>query len=229
MTFQELMNCYALSSNENNRITYNELLSQFRGQNVTPVIGAGLSTWAYPRWNELLKEQASTIGLQSEIETMLNNNQYEEAASLLEKELTYYGFLRVLQNVFDPSLTEEKADQCPEYSKLLPHIFRGPVVTTNFDRVIEYLFRVENVGHPDTVTPQDVFQGQQMDHAIHENSSILVKMHGDIQAPEHMVLTKQSYDETYGSDALNPDLTKPMPAFLRKFWSAIPFCSSAVA
>ena len=48
MEFQELMDCYYLSEEDNNRVVYKKLLEMMKKQNVIPVIGAGLSCWAYP-------------------------------------------------------------------------------------------------------------------------------------------------------------------------------------
>ena len=54
MKFQELMDCYYLSGGDNNRVVYDQLLEMMGKQNVTPVIGAGLSCWAYPLCGALL-------------------------------------------------------------------------------------------------------------------------------------------------------------------------------
>lgn len=40
MKFQELMDCYYLSDEDNNRVVYDQLLKMMKKQNVTPVIGA---------------------------------------------------------------------------------------------------------------------------------------------------------------------------------------------
>lgn len=104
------------------------------------MIGSGLSRWAgYPLWNELLKELAKSRGsnLESEIDFLLCNNQYEEVASRLEKELSSNGFLNKLQRRFSPSLIEKH--EPPEYLKMFPKLFTRPIITTNFDQVIEYL------------------------------------------------------------------------------------------
>ena len=57
MKFQELMDCYYLSEEDNNRVVYKKLLEMMKKQNVIPVIGAGLSCWAYPLWRTLLIKQ----------------------------------------------------------------------------------------------------------------------------------------------------------------------------
>ena len=216
MTFQELMDCYTISDFENNDITYKQLVDSLTRNNVTPVIGAGLSHWAYPLWGQMLRGQASYYGVDTQVEELLQENNYEEAASLLEEVCTHNGFIRMLRHVFRPQLTIEKSADCPKYLKLLPMLFRGPIVTTNFDRVIEYLFNTASISQFDTVTPLDDFQSSRIEYALQTNTSVLVKMHGDVEDPEHLVLTKQSYDNVYGGDFSCPDFEKPMAAFLKK-------------
>lgn len=216
MTFQELMDCYQVSDTDNNRYTYQQLLNSFRKNQVTPVIGAGLSHWVYPLWNQLLMEQAANYGIKADVENLLQNNKYEEAASLLEEECTRQGFIRSLSYIFRPQLIADKRADCPTYQTLIPQLFCGPIVTTNFDRVIEYLFETAQMSRPDLVTPLDEFQSRRIENALQNNSSILIKMHGDINDPGHLVLSKQSYDDTYGSEFTGPDFEKPMPAFLKK-------------
>lgn len=216
MTFDNLMNCYHISESDNNRIIYDKLIQQLRKQNVTPLIGAGLSSWAYPLWGQMLSEQANSYGIRPEVDALLNEKKYEEAASLLEKMLTANGLTNILQQIFHPERLEEKATSCPAYLKTIPKLFHGPIITTNFDQMIEYLFNSEGKMCPVCVTPQNSFQTAQTEDALHMNAPILIKMHGDIKDPDHMILTKESYDDSYGGDPEHPDFTRSMPAFLKK-------------
>lgn len=216
MKFIDLMNCYNISDFDNNQIVYNELLDLLRRQNVTPVIGAGLSSWAYPLWNKMLQTQAKHYGLASEVAVLLEDGQYEEVASILEDELTPNGFSNLLRQIFRVSAIKEHSVECPEYLYDIPRLFRGPILTTNFDRVIEYLFESNSIICPDVVLPSDDMQGNKVKYALHNNAPILIKMHGDIGDPSNLILTKESYDEVYGQDTANPDLELPMPDFLQK-------------
>ncbi|MDE7193772.1 MAG: SIR2 family protein, partial [Oscillospiraceae bacterium] len=216
MDFQELMDCFFISKEDNNQVAYNDLLDSFKKQNVTPIIGAGLSCWAYPLWSKMLEEQSQKYGLETEVNELINENKYEDAASILEEEVTKHGFSRLLQKIFNKHLIEEKKEKRPDYLMKLPTLFHGPIVTTNFDRVIEHLFEICKTSAPDMVIPSDDFQSEKIITALHQNNPILVKMHGDIEDPSHLVLTKESYDYTYGDDPLNPNLKLPMPNFLQK-------------
>lgn len=216
MKFENLMNCYHISEYDNNQIVYDKLVKQLWKQNITPLIGAGLSSWAYPLWGQMLSELANSYGIKTEVDVLLNDKKYEEAASLLEKTLTVNGLINVLQQIFHPNKLEEKALSCPAYLKNIPKLFHGPIITTNFDHMIEYLFTSEGENHPACVTPQNSIQAAQTNFAIHMNAPILVKMHGDINDPNHMILTKESYDDSYGCDPEQPDFTLSMPTFLKK-------------
>lgn len=216
MNFQDLMDCYNISNGENNQIVYNNLLNSFKKQNITPVIGAGLSSWAYPLWSKMLEEQGANYGIVKSIQCLVDAGEYELAASALEEEVTPNGLKYLLQQLFCISLMNECSTQCPSYLKRLPHLFNGPILTTNFDRVIEYLFKEEGLPCPDMVIPSDNFQNDKIKSALHRNSSILIKMHGDIEDPQHLILTQTSYNEVYGDNQKYPDLGKPMPAFLQK-------------
>ncbi len=216
MNFQELMDCYYISEEENNQIVYNQLLSLIRKQNITPFIGAGLSSWTYPLWSEMLKKQVKNYGFEQECNTMLERQEYEEVVSLLEKELTHNGMVRLLQQIFRPSLIKENIEKCPKYLRKLPQLFQGPIITTNFDCVIEYLFKLEGILLSDIVTPSNLYYQDKLEYALHQSETILIKMHGDIKDIEHLVLTKESYNNTYGDNPTSPDLHLPMPSFLYK-------------
>ena len=216
MEFQELMDCYYLSEEDNNRVVYKKLLEMMKKQNVIPVIGAGLSCWAYPLWRTLLRKQAEIYGILEEVDKLLSENKYEEAASALEQEVTENGFLNNLEEIFSEEKLEENKSKMPEYLRKLLALFHGPVVTTNFDRMIEYLYRLEGLTPPDTVNPSDDFQTDKIQRMLQERSHMLVKMHGDIKDSHNMVFTEGKYDEKYGKDPQDPDLSLPMPRFLKQ-------------
>ncbi len=115
MNFQELMDCFFISEEDNNQIAYDDFLKSFKKQNITPIVGAGLSCWAYPLWSKMLVEQAKNYGLESEVNELINENKYEEAASKLENVVTKRGFIRLLQKIFNTSLIEKNKEKRPDY------------------------------------------------------------------------------------------------------------------
>jgi hypothetical protein len=78
---------------------------------------------------------------------------------------------------------------------LLPLLASGPVVTTNFDRVLEHAFEVN--GEPF----ESVISGPRPDlivDALHGNRRVLIKLHGDWQDRVGRTFAKSDYDANYG-------------------------------
>ena len=212
MTFEELMNCYPIDG-ESNRKVYGELLKHAKNHNLMPFFGAGISRWAYPGWDDALKRLAKGFGCKMDVQTLLSRFEYEEAASLIAEARGRGSFSDAMVDLFRTGKMEECAGRRPAYTDLFPKIFRGPMVTTNFDRCIEYIFQKNDTPVPDVLAPQDNYQQDQIEAMLHEKKSLLLKMHGDINDPKHFVFTRESYDATYG-DGLDPE--KPMPHRLKR-------------
>lgn len=209
MTFQELMDCWDRGEYNSNRAVYNKILEHTERSNLVPVIGAGLSAWVeYPMWDELLRRHGAEFDVEEAVEDHLASWRYEEAAEVMAEACgdTWFDILR---DSFDPQQIPERRGNRPAYQKWLPKLFRGLVLTTNFDRCLEDLYE-----DPDSINPGDVFQRARVERADYEQKHLLIKLHGDINDPWNMVLTRTAYDECYGTDPASPDLTKPMPAFL---------------
>lgn len=209
MTFQALMDCWDKGKYNCNRAVYDKILEHTARSNLVPVVGAGLSAWVgYPMWDELLRRHGAEFDVEAEVEGHLADWRYEEAAEVMEKACGDAWF-DLLRDSFDPQQIGRRRGSRPAYQKWLPQLFQGLVLTTNFDRCLEDLY-----GDPDSVNPGDDFQRDRADRAGFENKHLLIKLHGDINDPWHMVLTKTAYDECYGADPGAPDLEKPMPKFL---------------
>ncbi len=211
MTFEELMKCHP-----DNRKVYEKLLARFEANRVVPLFGAGMSVWAgYPKWEALLLEFCGKdAALKEEVEAKLAANDYEGAAGSIEaKKAT---FRRMLANKFNETGVDER--KRPEYQRLFPKLFRGVLLTTNFDQVIEALYSERMV----VVNPADAFDAARINTVLQGGNKqpVLLKLHGDMGDPQHIVLTQKDYDDAYGADADKPDLTKPMPKYLDKVLSS---------
>ena len=218
MTFEELMNAFHKTKYLNNTVVYKELLKQLKTDRITPVIGAGLSVWAgYPLWGKLIENLAEGADCEKEVEDCLSRKEYEKAASALEEEYGHNGLIDSLTRAFSPDkLNESKR---PPYQKLLPQLFKGPFVTTNFDVSLE---RLLNLNSTFVVNPQNEFYKEETIRRIQSNQPFLVKLHGTVDAPQHMVFTKESYDSAYGEDENNPDGNKPLPQQLKTIFQSSP-------
>ncbi|MEE0675335.1 MAG: SIR2 family protein, partial [Ruminococcus sp.] len=216
MTFEELMGAYKINDDLCNKAVYDELLKQLKNDRVTPVIGAGLSVWAgYPLWSGLLIKKAKGTKIEAEVNELIKNNEFEKAATKVSEFYRKNTFLRALQAEFSADKIDE--EKRPEYQYLLKEIFKGPFVTTNYDKALDLLL---NAAY--TVNPQDEFNETAINDHIQNHKHFLVKLHGTVDDPVHMILTEVSYNNAYGDDPKEPDKNKPLPKALETIFKASP-------
>ena len=214
MTFDELMDFYNINDDLCNRAVYNSLLNELKSNRVTPVIGAGLSYWAgYPLWGGLLKDKAKGTDVEDVVDDLLDNNRFEEAAQKLSDFYKPNRFLRVLKTEFSPDKIDES--KRPLFQKLLPNLFKGPFVTTNYDVCLERLLNA-----PYTVDPMDEYNEASINDHIQNHQHFLIKLHGTVADPTHLIITEESYNSAYGSDPDNPDRNLPLPKTLETVFKA---------
>jgi SIR2-like domain len=178
-----------------NAITFYHLERQGRtSPGLVPFLGAGLSTtFKFKNWKNLLL-YAAPPGVASRMSEQLDKSDYVGAAETLLEELGPDAF----QNMVAASAGDSHLDSF-DFRKgtvsLLPLLANGPVVTTNFDRVLERAFT-------DNGTPfESVISGPRPDliaDALHGNRRVLIKLHGDWQDRVGRTFTKSDYDANYG-------------------------------
>ena len=212
MTFQELMDCWDKGKYNSNWFIYAQILDQAKKKNLVPVVGAGLSAWVgYPMWDELLRRHGAEFEVAEAVEKHLASWSYDEAAQVVEKKCGAACWYKILERTFDPKKIDERLHFRPRYQTLLPKLFTGLMLTTNFDHCLERLYNDNK-----KVNPNDVFQAGWADRARFFGDHLLIKLHGDIDDVGQMVLTKTSYDSYYGSDPAAPDLSLPLPSYLSR-------------
>ena len=181
----------------NNEKAKTALIKQLRSPlGVIPFLGAGISApLKYRQWGEFLggtaREQLG--GAQkAAVEEAVAREDYFRAAALLSESIGERDFQR--------SISEEFSDDRLQTANLragalgyLPLLTAGPVITTNFDRVIEHVFErqgrvLEKVygANPDQVVP-----------AIQQNRLMLWKIHGDRDDPRTRVFSEAEYRKHY--------------------------------
>jgi formylglycine-generating enzyme required for sulfatase activity len=185
---------------------------------LVPFVGAGLSfDFDYPNWNKLLENLADQAGLRARVDSLLASYQLEEAAEIVATALPNL-FDDTLRRIFD----HRKLPQ-PLGKGAVRHvadIARGPVLTTNFDRVLEAAFDDADIPF------SEVFPGSRIREAsrtIQLGEPFLLKLHGDYYDAESRVLTLTEYTREYGSpDPDKVDLDLPLPTVLRQALGAWP-------
>lgn len=131
-------------------------------------------------------------GKLDEVASLLAEGKYEEAAEAVEQGVGEAIFHRRVAHTFG----ERKSSECELQgaSLVLPDLASGPVVTTNFDRILERVFA--EAGKPF----EHISWGSQVDsmrQALAENRPFLLKIHGDAEERCGRVLTKSEYDTCY--------------------------------
>ncbi len=216
MTFSDLMNAFYVNDSMCNQRVYDNLLKQMKNNRVIPVIGAGLSCWAgYPLWDQLLRNKAKGTPVNGIVEKLLSEYKYELTASKIEEYYNHNTFLDALVEEFSPAKIIE--ENRPAYQRKLPKLFKGPVVTTNYDVSLERLF-----GFTLVYTPENEFLKDAFLSSVQMNESILVKLHGTIKDSSHIILSNERYIKTYGIDESCPDTSLPLPRALTSLFNAAP-------
>lgn len=161
---------------------------------LVPFLGAGLSTaYKLKNWRDLLLS-AAPPRLAPEIEEKLCSNDYEGAAEALLQELGADGFQSMVA-AFAGDSNLASFDFRTGTVSLLPLLASGPVVTTNFDRVLERAFEVNGAPF------ESVISGPRPDlivDALQGNRRVLIKLHGDWQDRVGRTFARSDYDANYG-------------------------------
>jgi len=182
---------------EQNKTNLRHLVLQLRSAfGVIPFVGAGLSAGLkFPQWARAISDMAASADRKARetVAALLKQEKFQEAADVTADALGEEVFQMAVAEKFDDyRLT--KADLSRGPFAFLPFLSNGPVITTNFDRVLERVYEQarkpfsEKVygANPDEVVP-----------ALQQNRQILWKIHGDWKDRRTRVLTKKEYDESY--------------------------------
>jgi hypothetical protein len=187
---------------------------------LVPFVGAGLSAdFGYPQWGLFLRKAACRFGLSSKVESLLAGWQFEEVAEALAQDRPK-AFDDFLREAFDERKLVWPARKCAVCH--LARFSRGPVLTTNFDHVLEAAFA--DAGR--AFKPAEVFPGSRIreaSRAIQLSRPFLLKLHGDYDDVASRVLTLSDYTREYGSKEPGcVNLRLPLPKVLEQVLGARP-------
>jgi hypothetical protein len=185
-----------------NKDTFASLERQLRTPlGVIPFVGAGISASVklkgipprFPQWSELLREFARGRAFEAKVKKLLVAGDYEAAASAVNPGQRDWLTPRI-RDAFDREI--EKAQVLRGPVSYLPFLANGPVITTNYDYVLERAFEAADRRF------KTVISGPLVDTtvaAIHGNERALIKIHGDCRDSMFRVLTVDEYERAYGS------------------------------
>lgn len=169
---------------------FNALKAVYKRDAVVPFVGAGMSQPSgYPGWPAFLHKLWAKLGRQKDdLDAMLRKGEYEEAAQELADALTPHVFNEHVENTFGQRRPLTGPIQ------LLPRLFAGAVVTTNFDEVLHECY--ENAGKPFS----EILLGSkahEFQRVIAAGRPFLTQLHGSARSAADRVLTKSEYDHAY--------------------------------
>ena len=211
---QEALNYLASSGQVS---VFEDLVELIRKNRVAPFLGAGISRAAnYPLWGEALRELVDRITTtdNNHVEQLLSSGDYLGAAQYLfnasEQQLNNY-----VQTTFRVRYdNDEQRLAIPSICRLLPRLSSGCIVTTNFDRLIEEVFRAAN-----TPLLDGYMYGVQQDNnfvqQLLRGDRCILKLHGDAPQPSSYVFTRAQYEQAYGDPI---DFSKQLPRALRQIY-----------
>ncbi|MDR0374471.1 MAG: SIR2 family protein [Treponema sp.] len=202
-------------ANDNEDIL-DELRRQIENNRVVPFVGAGLSAFLdYPTWEKFLADiydaKLTHFGSND-----FQNFKCEDKAEYLNNHRGYAGFIRDIEHTFSDARLKyyiSKYKYIFDYAAVspLPYLFKDMVITTNFDNVLETIY-AENGVNLQTYTPVEKDGLTRAIQSGSEEGCTVYKMHGTINTPESIILTKSDYDEFYSKDSR---LTKTLEVFIK--------------
>jgi hypothetical protein len=166
------------------------LTEAHKAGSVMPFVGAGLSMPSgYPGWTSFLRKQRQqTLIAEADLETLLSQGQYEEAAQLLA-DAQGVAFSEAVDSSF--GCTKEPLTGAVS---LLPYIFPGSIVTTNFDNVIQRSYH--NADNP-ILEKLSGCESQEIRRLLALNVRFILMLHGKATLERGRILTKLEYDTHY--------------------------------
>ncbi len=182
----------AFIKNSDQKAVFLDLVDAIRFGRIAPFVGAGLSKpCGYPMWDEALRKIAQKLnGLDvQDIEPLMAQYNYLQAAQVLHDAAA-----QQVQHFIKTEFRQHGAIIGPV--TLLPELANGCIVTTNFDTVIEDLFR-EN-GRPLDGYMHGTQAGNNFVQRFLRGERCILKLHGDAGQANTHVLTQEQYQEAYG-------------------------------
>jgi hypothetical protein len=187
------------------------------GPGVVPFVGAGMSmSFGMRGWTNFLRHRGGLVGtaFQENIERRIQSGEYEEAAEDLLSELGENRLVDAVEAEFGPAKLQ--GIQLGGAVAWVPRLSRGPVITTNFDIVLERTF--EQAGRAFKAVIRGVDQDMTA-RAVYENERFLLKIHGDARSRTERVLTLSEYERTYGRiDPLGGPEAERLPPLLEQIF-----------
>jgi len=146
----------------------------------------------FPSWTSFLTTLAAQCGKTVRVAELLANDEYEEAAEVVEAGLSKEIFSDRVTHTFGKRRSQSCTVSGPVLA--LPDLCSGAVITTNFDRILERVFLEAGSQFTQTVWGAHV---DSVRNALADGKPYLIKIHGDAEERSGRVLTRSEFDSHY--------------------------------
>lgn len=202
---------------ERNSDHFNQLIERLEAGDVIPFIGAGISkAGGFPTWEEHLRAQGRTAGLEARVEELLSSGKYEEVIELIETQRGREVFEQEIRDTFS------RTGSITETTLLISELFTDTVITTNYDRLLEQAYDTGAKNAYEVINSLSIAQ------TPNPQRTSIIKLHGDISKPTECILGKNQYNEAYGNGDI--DMSRPIPKRLEYYYknSSLLFLGSSL-
>lgn len=188
---------YELMEIHNNKRNFNLLTADFKAGRIVPFIGAGFSRPQFPLWENLLKENSKIYGIEDEINKEILMGNMEKTASLLENKMGSLEFKDYFLETFD----KKNIGSFTDNQLWLPKLFQSGIITTNYDHLLETLYREQLEYEFELLMPRYEKDEAAIDRVLRQDKPYLIKLHGDVSRYEYCILTEEQYQEIYTGES----------------------------
>jgi len=204
----------------NNRENFDKLVDLCIGEHVVPYIGAGLSDFAnkkdgfsdkfYTWWKYLSIHYEACFNKE-----LADNADLYKTADQIEEAEGQDNFHENIRITYGGDLTDDKWDVILDKAKeeaisVIPVLFNGPIITTNFDQILE---KIHNPSLP-VYLPHEAEALKKMKNVVKGRKHSIYKVHGSVSDVNQIVFTGKSYDKAYQPDS---ELVKTLSDFYKGF------------
>ena len=179
-------------------LRFNRLAERTIEEQVLPFIGAGMSKPSgFALWSEFLTDLArEDPALVPRIEELMRSGDFESAAQCVADRFNVNMLTEQVENYFGRERFDVKGPLL-----LLPLLFKQGCVTTNFDCVLEKVYRENNQEFVAEYAGEDV---KRVPREAANGRHVIVKIHGRADNEQGRVLTSTEYQRAYGLDGALP-------------------------
>ncbi|MDR1223097.1 MAG: tetratricopeptide repeat protein [Tannerella sp.] len=192
-----------------NKKVFEELSGLCINKMIVPYIGAGMSVFAgFKTWNKFINDEYGNCFHTTKPDDMNNI----VAADLIEQKQgkdIFYENVRITLggNLNDTEWKNILKKAEIQAISIIPKLFYGPIITTNFDQIIENT-------HDNKLSVVFPYNSKELEQAIDNRKRLVYKIHGCVSDAQKIVFTKSVYDKVYNPDS---ELVKSLSAFFQGF------------